>query len=235
MLTNPQELVSRRSRLVEQEVPEEVHLGALAVEAEVVVLLVEGEVSQAAGVHQEEAQEVSVQARTEGLQEGEEEALVVVVEAIKLMLRQCLHVVYAAFREYPQRLCGWLDYGTGIAVSRYVRAKRCKIIFTVPLCIQWLASLNSGCKYQLSAQKLLLLLTRQKHGRTSSKNHKPDPRKECWPSRVQVHFSSSLPSQLPCIRLFPKLLFSVGSRNLVFITPHTLRHVTKIRRSQCRH
>jgi hypothetical protein len=155
-----------------------VHPGVSAVEAEVVVPHVEEEVSQAAGVHQEEAQEVSVQARTEGLQEGEEGALVVVVEAIKLMLHQCLHVADAAFREYPQRLCGWLGHGTGSAVSLCTRAKRCKIIY-IRCCFSLMlpSSLNSVCKHTISAQKLLLLLARQKHGRTSSRTTNQIPEK----------------------------------------------------------
>jgi hypothetical protein len=227
--------VSRRSRLVEREVLEEVHPGVSAVEAEVVVPHVEEEVSQAAGVHQEEAQEVSVQARTEGLQEGEEGALVVVVEAIKLMLHQCLHVADAAFREYPQRLCGWLGHGTGSAVSLCTRAKRCKIIY-IRCCFSLMlpGSLNSVCKHTISAQKLFTFARSAEARPHVIENHKPDPRKEFWSLRVRHNTLLPLLSQLSCVGLFSKLLLSVESNNSLSIIPHTLRHVTKIRRSQCR-
>lgn len=177
--------MSRRSRLVEREVLEEAHPGALAVEAEVVVPHVEEEVSQAAGVHQEEAQEVSVQARTEGLQEGEEEALVVVVGAIKLMLHQCLHVAYAAFREYPQRLCGWLGHGTGSAVTLWTRKPVQNHIHSLLLSLMSLGSLNPVCKHTVSAQKLFTFARSAEARPHVIENHKPDPRKEFWSLRVR--------------------------------------------------
>lgn len=83
---------------------DEVRLEASAVEALAVVHHAEGEASQAAGAHQEEAREEGLaQAQTEELQEVGEEGSAGVAEATKLLLYRCLHVAYAAFREIPTK------------------------------------------------------------------------------------------------------------------------------------
>jgi hypothetical protein len=87
------------------------------VEAEAAVLLEEEEGFQVAGAHLEEVQEEALaRAQTGVLQEVEDEASLVVVEATKVMLHHCLHVAYAAFGEYPQGIRGWLLWQAGRAV-----------------------------------------------------------------------------------------------------------------------